>query len=443
VLQTETLTPRTSPLAARIQVPGSKSVSNRALVCAALSTGASAIEQVADGDDTQRMLAAVEMLGAGVERNGTDITLHGPIDTTSTTAVVLDAGLAGTTSRFLTALAGVRAGATTITGGEALRRRPMGELHRLLGELGVDVRAERDGFLPVTVRGIATLKPRVSSLHAQGDTSSQFISAVMMIAPLLGGLEIVIDGPVVSREYLHMTAHVMSDFGAAVNISEAVDTVAGENDNAVAGSRTVVRVGAGRYTATTLRVDADWSSASYPLAAAAIAGGVVRVPSLRADSAQPEAGFVSVLTTMGCSVKHVNDSNFVGVEVSRTSAPLRGGNFDMSAMSDLVPTLAAVAACATTATEIRGVGFIRAKESDRISDLARELRKCGTEVTEFNDGLRIRPRSLTAATIDPHEDHRLAMALALLGLRQPGVVVNNPGVVGKSWPRYWQAMHAL
>ncbi|MBM3817376.1 MAG: hypothetical protein FJW13_10160, partial [Actinobacteria bacterium] len=235
MLQTETLTPRTSPLAARIQVPGSKSVSNRALVCAALSTGASAIEQVADGDDTQRMLAAVEMLGAGVERNGTDITLHGPIDTTSTTAVVLDAGLAGTTSRFLTALAGVRAGATTITGGEALRRRPMGELHRLLGELGVDVRAERDGFLPVTVRGIATLKPRVSSLHAQGDTSSQFISAVMMIAPLLGGLEIVIDGPVVSREYLHMTAHIMGDFGAAVNIGEAVDTVAGENDNAVAG----------------------------------------------------------------------------------------------------------------------------------------------------------------------------------------------------------------
>ena len=442
MLQTETLTPRTSPLAARIQVPGSKSVSNRALVCAALSTGASAIEQVADGDDTQRMLAAVEMLGAGVERNGTDITLHGPIDTTSATAVVLDSGLAGTTSRFLTALAGVRAGATTITGGEALRRRPMGELHRLLGELGVDVRAERDGYLPVTVRGIATLKPRVSCLHAQGDTSSQFISAMMMVAPLLGGLEIVIDGPIVSREYLHMTAHVMGDFGAVVNIGEAVDTVAGENDSAVAGSRTVVRVGAGRYTATTFRVDADWSSASYPLAAA-IAGGVVRVPSLRADSAQPEAGFVSVLTTMGCSVKHVNDSNFVGVEVSRTSAPLRGGNFDMSAMSDLVPTLAAVAACATTATEIRGVGFIRAKESDRISDLARELRKCGTEVTELNDGLRIQPRSLTSATIDPHEDHRLAMALALLGLRQPGVVVSNPSVVGKSWPRYWQAMHAL
>ncbi|MFM7307889.1 MAG: 3-phosphoshikimate 1-carboxyvinyltransferase, partial [Actinomycetota bacterium] len=256
-------------------------------------------------------------------------------------------------------------------------------------------------------------------------------------------LEIVIDGPVVSREYLHMTAHVMSDFGAAVNISAAVDIVSDENDNDMAGSRTVVRVGAGRYTATTFRVDADWSSASYPLAAAAIAGGVVRVPSLRADSAQPEAGFVSVLTTMGCSVKHVNDSNFVGVEVSRTSAPLRGGNFDMSAMSDLVPTLAAVAACATTATEIRGVGFIRAKESDRISDLARELRKCGTEVTELNDGLRIQPRSLTAATIDPHEDHRLAMALALLGLRQPGVVVSNPGVVGKSWPRYWQAMHGL
>ncbi|MFM8714799.1 MAG: hypothetical protein ACKOE7_15810, partial [Actinomycetota bacterium] len=123
---------------------------------------------MADGDDTRRMLTAVEMLGARVENDGSRVTMRGPIDMASTTRVVLDAGLAGTTSRFLTAVAGLRAGATTITGGEALRRRPMGELHRLLGELGVDVRAERGGFLPVTVRGIATLKPRVSSLHAQG-----------------------------------------------------------------------------------------------------------------------------------------------------------------------------------------------------------------------------------------------------------------------------------
>ncbi|MFM8715121.1 MAG: 3-phosphoshikimate 1-carboxyvinyltransferase, partial [Actinomycetota bacterium] len=130
MVTTETLTPRTSPLAARIEVPGSKSVSNRALVCAALSTGASAIEQVADGDDTQRMLAALQMLGARVEKDGSRVTLHGPIDMSSTTSVVLDTGLAGTTSRFLTAVARLRAGATTITGGEGLRRRPMGELHR-------------------------------------------------------------------------------------------------------------------------------------------------------------------------------------------------------------------------------------------------------------------------------------------------------------------------
>ncbi|MFM7963305.1 MAG: 3-phosphoshikimate 1-carboxyvinyltransferase, partial [Actinomycetota bacterium] len=213
-MTTETLTPRTSPLAARIEVPGSKSVSNRALVCAALSAGQSVIVGAADGDDTQRMLAALQMLGARVENDGSRVTMRGPIDMASTTSVVLDAGLAGTTSRFLTAVVGLRAGATTITGGEGLRRRPMGELHRLLGDLGADVRAERDGFLPVTIRGITNRKPGVTSVYARGDTSSQFISAVMMIAPLLGGLEIVIDGPVVSREYLHMTAHVMSDFGA-------------------------------------------------------------------------------------------------------------------------------------------------------------------------------------------------------------------------------------
>jgi len=147
---------------------------------------------------------------------------------------------------------------------------------------------------------------------------------------------------------------------------------------------------------------------------------------------------------MGCTVQHVSDTEFVGVEVSRAAnTPLRGGSFDMSTMSDLVPTLAAMAACATGVSEIRGVGFIRAKESDRIGDLATELRKCGANVTELEDGLRIEPQPLRAATIDPHDDHRLAMGLALLGLRQPGVVVTKPDVVEKSWPAFWTVMRNL
>jgi len=437
VVATGALIPRNSPLAGRIEVPGSKSVSNRALMCAALSEGESVIHGVTDGDDTQRMLAALEVLGAKVVSDGSRVTIGGPIQMRSATEVLLDAGLAGTTSRFLTALAALRPGATTITGAEGLRRRPMGELHRLLRDLGADVHTDREGYLPVTIRGLANRRASLSSLHARGDTSSQFISAVMMIAPQLGGLQVVIDGPMVSREYLHMTAQVMRAFGADVEIATS------ESSHREVRLRTDVRVGPGEYQATTFAVDADWSSASYPLAAAAIAGGVVRVAALRADSAQPEAGFLAVLAEMGCTVRRLADQEFVGVEVSRVNAPLRGGNFDMSTMSDLVPTLAAVAACATTTTEIHGVGFIRAKESDRIGDLAHELRKCGAVVTELADGLRIDPQPLRAATIDPHDDHRLAMSLALLGLRGSGIVVSHADVVAKSWPRYWEAMGAL
>lgn len=429
-MATEAFSVVSAPLRGLVAVPGSKSVSNRALVCAALASGESVLHGLADGDDTSNMLSGLRLLGARVTAASeaqVPVRVQGPIDTTATEAVLIDAGLAGTTSRFLTAVGALRRGPTTITGGPGLRARPMGELHRILRELGFVVQAEREGFLPVIVHTAWRDADRSSNrlahqVRVSGEVSSQFISAVMLIAPLIGGVRLQLAGPVVSRGYLDMTAEVMQAFGSEVEVRE--DEIA---------------VSAHPFTSTTYEVDADWSSASYPFAAAAIVGGEMTVPRLRRNESQPEESFTEVLMAMGCSVRSTDD----GVTVGRLpTTSLRGVDVDMSTMSDLVPTVAAIAACASTASRIRGVGFIRAKESDRLGDLARELSACGVAVAVESDGLSIEPSLLRPAVLNSHDDHRLAMSLALLSLRCEGIRISDPEVVSKSWPTYWQAMRA-
>lgn len=427
-------TPGTAPLSgtARLEgtvaIPGSKSLSNRALVCAALSTGESVLRGLASGDDTNRMVVGLRALGAEIEQlagDTRDVVIRRGVALADASERSVHTGLAGTTSRFLTALAALRVGRTTIDGDTGLRRRPMGDVIRLMRSLGANVEELGEpNCLPLAVsRGALRLQHDGSTrqtLAAQGGVSSQFVSAVMMIAPRLGGLVVMLPRDMVSREYLHMTAAVMRTFGANVDVSDEQ-----------------VQVSAASYEGRRYDIGADWSSASYPFAAVAIAGGEVRVAGLRGDSAQPEAQFVHVLQSMGCAVR----SDASGVVISRdTTQPLRGADVDMGMMSDLVPTLAVIAACAESPTTIRGVGFIRAKESDRIGDLATQLRAVGTEVHELPDGLHIVPRALHAAVLDTHDDHRLAMSLALLSLRCDGVAVRDPEVVAKSWPDYWPAM---
>lgn len=434
-METDSFAPRPQPLHGRVDVPGSKSISNRALVCAALASGVSKLVGLAGGDDTLRMIDGLRRLGVRIDGDATaptaSVSITGPVDRTRRGSVEIDAGLAGTTSRFLTAVAALCTGRTTITGGAGLRARPMAELHRILREIGAGVHSERDGFLPVTVEGIGPIvnvpgHPNdgigLPDVHVRGDVSSQFISAVMMIAPLLGGLRLHLDGPVVSRGYLDMTAHTMGEFGAMVELGvERID---------VRGTP---------YEPSSFEVDADWSSASYPFAAAAIAGGTVTVPRLRRNGLQPEEAFVEVLERMGCIVS----IDAAGVTISRARhTPLVGIDADMSAMSDLVPTLAAIAACADGPSRITGVGFIRGKESDRLGDLAGEINACGGRVEVLEDGLAIEPAPLRAATVNAHDDHRLAMSLALLGLRRDGIGVAEPAVVGKSWPSYWSDMRS-
>ncbi len=421
--QPHSVTPLQVKLNATVRVPGSKSVAARALVCAALASGKSSVGNLPTGDDTVSMLAGLSLLGAQIETHDNTAVFASGIDVDQETPIVIDARLAGTTARFLTAVSALRAGEVVITGEEALRKRPMHDLHQALSDIGLDVSPLNGaGVLPVAVKRGEQKSDRV---RIPATTSSQFTSALMLVAPKLPrGLAIVTEGEVVSQSYLDMTVGVQNSFGVTP----------------IERGERVFRYDAGGYVGAQYEVEPDASSASYPLAAAAIAGGRVVVSGLARSSLQGDAKFVDVLVRMGCLVEVSGDD----VVLSRPQGqPLQGVTIDMRDMSDLVPTLAVVAAFAQTATTINGVGFIRNKESDRIGDLANELRELGVLVDENADGLTVHPSKPHGGAVNTHHDHRLAMSLALIGLVTPGVVINDPMVVTKSWPEYWTMLGAL
>jgi 3-phosphoshikimate 1-carboxyvinyltransferase len=259
-----------------------------------------------------------------------------------------------------------------------------------------------------------------------GNVSSQYVTAMMLIGPYVpGGLKLWLSSGLVSRPYLEITRSVMAAFGVTdVELRERH-----------------VTVGPGEYFATNYRVEPDASSASYPLAAAAMVGGAVSVRGLGTDSVQGDARFVEVLESMGCLVTAAAHDTVV---MRRRDTPLRGVEVDMADISDLVPTLAVVATQAVTPTRITGVGFIRSKESDRLGDLADELRKTGALVSVEPDGLLIEPTDLLhGARLDTHHDHRLAMAFGLLGLVVDGIEICDPAVVSKSWPSFWDELASI
>ena len=413
-----------APVRATVSVPGSKSIANRALVCAALADGVSHVRGCPDGDDTRAMVDGLTHLGATIVHDSDGaLTVSGHGGRVRGGGEI-DAALAGTTSRFLTAVAALGVDPTVITGAARLRSRPMRALHDSLSQLGASVEALTEpGHLPVRVARAGLHGGRVD---LPGDVSSQFVTALMLVAPLLSdGLSLRLTSPLVSRPYVAMTAAVMATFGAS-------GIAIGDHSIEVASSG---------YRPISFDVEPDASSASYPLAAAAITMGDVTVPGLTAASLQGDAVFASLLEQMGCE-SAIGD---VATRVRGTPS-LRGIDVDMADVSDLVPTLAAVAAFAESPTHIRGVGFIRNKESDRLGDLASGLRTIGCQAEVTNDGIVISPsvpESYRGARLATHHDHRLAMAWSLLALRVPGIVLDDPTVVTKSWPDWWSVRASL
>jgi 3-phosphoshikimate 1-carboxyvinyltransferase len=300
----------------------------------------------------------------------------------------------------------------------------MAPLHNSLAALGARIEpGEKWGHLPVTVSGPLG---GADAVMMPGNVSSQYVSALMMVAPYIQrGMRLGLSTELVSRPYVDITRSVMLAFGV---------------DDFDVSERTI-HVGAGCYSGTRYTVEPDASSASYPLAAAAIAGGAVSVKGLGRDALQGDAQFIDVLVSMGCTAT-VSDNDMVVMR--RRDTPLRGIDINMADISDLVPTMAVVATQAVSPTRITGVGFIREKESDRLGDLAAELNKTGAQVIVEDDGLLIVPTDMQhGAVLDTHHDHRLGMAFGVLGLVVDGIEVNDSSVVSKSWPAFWEALDAI
>ena len=405
-----------------VAVPGSKSIANRALVCAALALGRSELTNMPDGDDTVAMLACLRALGLDAELVADRVSLTGIGTDWSVEPVTLHAALAGTTSRFVSGLAALGSGPITVDGHPPLRKRPFGPLHEALAQLGVDVTpGEAFGNLPATITG----PPTTGRVAIRGDVSSQFVTALMLIGPYLpGGLELHLVSELVSRPYVELTAAVMTWFGI---------------EGIALGDELIV-VEPGEYRPASRSIEPDASSASYPLAIAAVTGGRVAVDGLGTDALQGDAVFADLLAEMGCRVERTRG------RVTVTGAgELPGIHVDMAHISDLVPTVAVVAALASSPTRVRGVGFIREKESDRLGDLAAVLRQAGVDIDETDDGLVVRPSRdrLRPARLATHHDHRLAMAFAVLGCATGGIEIEHPEVVSKSWPGFWSMLDGL
>jgi len=418
------------PIRGSIRPPGSKSITNRALVCAALAAGESRLTGALDSQDTRVMVAGLAALGFHVAADwaaGT-ITVAGSAGRVPATEATLDCAASGTTIRFLSAVCALGTGTYRLDGTARMRRRPIGDLLDSLMSLGVDAIAESPGGCPPVVirsRGLAGGLAQV-----RGSTSSQFASGLAMAGPCMrDGLQLDFTGTLVSLPYLDMTRRVMEAFG-------------GRCEPLAAGGWRIPATG---YRGQAYAIEPDASAASYFLAAAALTGGRVRVEGLSRRSMQGDVGFADALGRMGCEVIWEDGPEESITVVGRA---LRGIDIDMNAISDTVPTLAVVAAFAAGPTTIRNVAHIRDKETDRIGDLVCELRRLGATVEERADGLSIMPAvpdgaALHGATVSTYDDHRMAMSLALVGLRVAGVRVADPGCVGKTFPDYWDRLDAI
>jgi len=418
------IAPLAGPLAARVALPGSKSITNRAMLLAAMAPGRSVIDAALLSDDTRYMAEALRTLGFGVEIERTigRIRIDGQGGAIASAGAELFVGGAGTAMRFLLPFLTLGRGRYRIDGNPRMRQRPVAPLVRAMQQLGATVYSERDNGCPPVVVD-ATGEP-----FAGGETSidardsSQFVSAMLMPAALWPrGLVLKVQGDA-AWPFIAMTLALMDSWGARSFSQGGTITVPGGQS----------------YRAQRFIVEPDASAASYFAAAAALCGGSVTLERLSRDSGQGDIAFLGLLEQMGAQVSWSAD----GAMVTGTSA-LTGIDAAMNSMPDMVATLAAIAPFASSPTRIRGVGFIRHHESDRIHSLATELRRIGAAVEEFDDGLAITPAKLTAASIETYDDHRIAMSFAIAGLKLAGLRIKNPGCVAKTFPDFFVRLNAL
>lgn len=405
------------PVHASVAVPGSKSYTNRALLLAAMTPGPVRITGALDSDDTAAMIDCLRKLGIEISRDGDTITVHNDVTELKPRDVTLDVNLSGLTMRFLLALACVIPGTQVLHGKPGLNKRPIGDLVEGLRQLGAEIAyLEHEGFPPVRVFS-SKLNP--GTVRMKGDVSSQYFSAILQIAPLVGGITIEVIGEQISKPYIDMTIDTMQTFGVAV-----------QNDN-----YRRYRVDANQqYKTSKYAVEGDVSSACYFWAIAALTNSTIEVRNLNPTSKQADMRFLDILKKMGNEV--LIGSNSVTV----TGKGVTAVDVDMEDCPDQAMTAAVLAAFAKGASVLRGVQSLRVKETERVAALEQELAKMGIKSNSTHDTLTIEGGKPHAATIDTYGDHRMAMSFAVAGTKLPGIRIADPSVVNKTFPGFWNAL---
>jgi len=429
------ITPISHPLAARVAVPGSKSHTNRALLISALANGTTTLQNALFSEDTQYFSSALSKLGFEciIKPDDDTITISGLGGVIPADVANLFIGNAGTAARFLTAMLTLGYGEYRIDGVPRMRQRPIGDLIMALNKLGASISATSlEEQTPNTDR--VNLFPPINihseglnggAANIRGNLSSQFVSALLMAAPYAGdAVEISVEGALNSKPYVDLTLDVMADFGVDVQ----------RDGYSFYRITPQVYQSPGDYS-----IESDASAASYFFALPAICGGWVEVLNINRLNRQGDIAFLDVLTKMGCAVEETQDA----VRVTRTGR-LKGIDIDMADISDTSITLAAIAPFADTPTTISGIGSSRVKESDRVTGTCTELRRLGVRVEEHKDGMTIFPCEMfQPCSIQTYDDHRMAMAFSLLGLRIAGIKIENPGCVAKTFPNYFSVLDSL
>lgn len=415
-----TIAPLLRPPDATVRIPGSKSHTNRALICAALAPGTSGLEGALFADDTIAMVGSLLSLGLAVwaDPAGRTITVMNPDGEIPPGPADLDVRMSGTTSRFLLPVLCLGHGPYRMDGANQLRNRPIAELVSKLRALGATIDGDS---LPLTVHGGGLSG---GSVVVQGSVSSQYLSGLLMVAPRTSsGLYLRVAGDLVSKPYVDLTIKTMADFGVHVDAHPEYREFT---------------VPPASYRASTVKIEPDASAASYFFAAAAITGGRVRVDGLGTETTQGDLSFVNVLERMGAHVTQTATSTEV-----RGTGSLHGVCVDMRDISDTAQTLAIVATFADTPTEVSGIGFIRKKETDRIAAVVTELSGRGIRAAETPDGMIIYPGAARPGVVTTYEDHRMAMSFSLLGLVHPGIQIRDPDCVAKTFPDFFEVLETL
>lgn len=408
-------------LQATITVPGSKSYTNRALLIAGLTDGECRLEKPLVSDDTKYMIRALKAFGIPVHEESEAFIVSGKGGKLSVPDEDIFIGNAGTTMRFLTTFSALAPGKIRLDGDERMRERPLADLLDCLAQMGVRaISANGNGCPPIDISGGEVPG---GEIRLAGDKSSQYLTSILLSAPYFKNDTCVhILGDLTSKSYADITLDIMKTFGIHV-----------ENERY---QRFKIKAG-DRYKAQTYRVESDWSSASYFLAAAAVTGGEVTLTDINPASVQGDAQFALALEKMGCRVEKKATALHI------KGNPLRGITINMNSMPDAVQTLAVTALFAKGETVIQGISNLRIKETDRIFALATELARLGAGVEAGEDYLIVRPGNYTGAEIETYNDHRMAMSFAVAGLKIPGVRIKNPSCVDKSFPDFFQRFKNL